>query len=339
MRNDLAESAIGYSGLVQPLKGQVPIGFAAAVGSNYRFEVSVAPENYEIGSPVSLVGSLSDRRWPSADCKVQVEITYPNGVVQNLKLFDNASGIDAMAGDAIWSRRLSNTSLPGVYRFLFRAEGKNLRGELAPREATRYLTLTDPKKRPDENCPPNPDDLCGELKRRVQALDDALTQAMNDKDEARIKAIHDSIQKLLERQDNCRVLAEELQGTYEILVDAWFQEDRGSIAEQQIILSELLRHEPTSKDCTPSRSGTCDDTRRILVRSTRSLVETMDLQRDLNSGQILDRIKRIIASNPGCEVFGVDLLTFYEEMLLAYTTGDQQRSDALLAQIYKALSR
>jgi hypothetical protein len=67
------------------------------------------------------------------------------------------------------------TGKPGVYKFYFQAVGHNARGELAPREATRYLTL----KRP-EPTPPKDDGGCQELRELVEALQKEV-QALRSK--------------------------------------------------------------------------------------------------------------------------------------------------------------
>jgi hypothetical protein len=40
--------------------------------------------------------------------------------------------------------------VPGVYKFLFQSTGHNERGELAPREASRFLTLMQPEGTPED---------------------------------------------------------------------------------------------------------------------------------------------------------------------------------------------
>lgn len=138
--------------------GQVPIGFAAAVASDYRMNVEVLPSGYLPGAQATLTASLSDRGWPAPNGVVSVDATTPSGTVyHNIKLYDDGSHGDVEANDATWTNRFIQTAESGSYEFFFQALGHNERGELAPREATRYLTLMhqsqDPEH-PDEECIP-----------------------------------------------------------------------------------------------------------------------------------------------------------------------------------------
>jgi hypothetical protein len=135
----------GYNGLA-------PIGFGAAVGSNYRLEVGVSPTNYEPNAQVTMTASLSDRQWPSVTGSVTVDVTKPLGsTVAGITLYDDGTHGDAVAHDGTWTNVFGQTAETGSYKFFFNAIGYNDRGELAPRQATRYVSLVPPDQ-------PNPPD-------------------------------------------------------------------------------------------------------------------------------------------------------------------------------------
>lgn len=150
VKQALAESDMSHSTYISPFQGQVPIGFAAAVASNYRLEVQVLPSSYLPGADVRLTGSLSDRGWPAVDGHIQVTATAPNGTAYGFPLYDDGSHSDDAASDGTWSNRFTQTGVPGVYKFFFQSVGYNERGELAPREATRYVTLQQPESTPED---------------------------------------------------------------------------------------------------------------------------------------------------------------------------------------------
>jgi hypothetical protein len=141
------QSSVGF---LNPIEGLVPIGFAAAVASNYRLAVEVLPSGYLPGANVTLTASLSDRGWPAVEGRVTVDVTTPSGIeYKGIELYDDGTRGDAEAGDGTWTNHFTHTSESGSYKFFFRALGRNDRGELAPREDTRYLTLIQPTKDPD----------------------------------------------------------------------------------------------------------------------------------------------------------------------------------------------
>lgn len=149
VKQALAESKIQHDSYISPYQGLVPVGFAAAVASNYKLWVQLLPSHYLPGAEVTLKGSLSDRGWPAVEGSIQVTVTTPDSSTHTVILYDDASHGDAQASDGTWTNRFPHTGVPGVYRFLFRSVGQNERGELAPREATRYLTLMKPEPTPD----------------------------------------------------------------------------------------------------------------------------------------------------------------------------------------------
>ena len=143
---------------VKPIKlGLVPIGFAAAVASNYRLAIQVLPSSNQTGADVTLTASLSDRGWPAVNGRVEVDVTTPSGIEhKGIQLYDDGTHGDAVAGDGTWTNHFLQTGESGTYKFFFRALGENERGELAPRQATRYLTLMHPvgPERVEEPCLP-----------------------------------------------------------------------------------------------------------------------------------------------------------------------------------------
>jgi hypothetical protein len=148
VRNLLAESEIDYSGWLNPFQGTVPVGFAAAVSSDYRLDVEVLPDSFVPGTNVKLTANLTDRYWPAPNGSVNVTVTDPNDNNHFVTLHDDGSHGDLSGGDAIWTNTFSQTATKGVYKFLFQSAGSNARGELGPREASRYLSLQHPSVTP-----------------------------------------------------------------------------------------------------------------------------------------------------------------------------------------------
>jgi hypothetical protein len=129
--------------------GFVPVGFVAAVKSDYHMDVAVLPSNYLPGADVKITATLTDRGWPSVKGNVLVDVKTPSGTqFTGIVLYDDGTHGDAVAGDGIWTNHFAQTAESGSYRFFFHAIGRNDRGELAPREATRYATLMQPSKDP-----------------------------------------------------------------------------------------------------------------------------------------------------------------------------------------------
>ena len=140
-RNLAAESRFGYGGFMHPMQGQVPIGFAGAVASDYHLEVELAASEYLPGATLDIRAALTDRGWPAPDGSVTVTVTRPDGAVHVVDLADDGAHGDGDASDAVWGGSYAQTAVPGVYKLLFRSVGHNERGELAPRLAERYVTL------------------------------------------------------------------------------------------------------------------------------------------------------------------------------------------------------
>ncbi len=147
----IAMSHINHSRYYNPYKGSVPIGFATAVSSNYKLEAGLSTNNYLPGDKVRLEISLSDKGWPALQGKVNVTVTTPIKKTYTMTLYDDGTYGDVTASDGTWSNSFARTSVQGVYKFHFRSIGKNDRGELAPREATRYVTLKQLEPTPEDD--------------------------------------------------------------------------------------------------------------------------------------------------------------------------------------------
>jgi hypothetical protein len=141
---------------IQPYQGLVPIGFGAAVRSDYNLEVTVTANNYHPGATVLLTAKLSDRGMPSSGT-IHLTSTKPDGSTSNFILYDDGTHSDNTAGDGVYTNNYSQTALQGNYKFFFDATGINERGELVPRQATRYVGLfttpPDGGGRPGDNKP------------------------------------------------------------------------------------------------------------------------------------------------------------------------------------------
>jgi hypothetical protein len=134
-----AGGSVGGAGL------HVPIGFAAAVASDFKLAVTATAPSYVPGADVTLTAAMTDRGWPAPNGSVLVDIDTPSGAhYANVALYDDGTHGDTTAGDAVWTGHFISTSQAGSYKFFFKASGHNDRGELAPRQDTRYVELTNP---------------------------------------------------------------------------------------------------------------------------------------------------------------------------------------------------
>jgi hypothetical protein len=147
-RRALAESKTQFSGNFTPYSGFVPIGFMAAVTIDYRLDVAVSATNYLPGDRVKISAKLTDRGWPSPDGKISVVVTLADGSQQTVELHDDGLNGDTAASDAIWSGWFTDTAKVGNYKFLFKAVGRNTRGELTPRQDVRFVTLKQIERTP-----------------------------------------------------------------------------------------------------------------------------------------------------------------------------------------------
>ncbi|HZR02643.1 MAG TPA: choice-of-anchor X domain-containing protein [Burkholderiales bacterium] len=141
VKRALLESHTQFSGNLTPYQGFVPIGFMAAVTSDYRLDVAVNGSTYLPGDRVKISAKLSDRGWPSPLGKVEVIVTLADGTRKTIVLHDDGLNGDSAANDATWTGWFDDTAKSGNYKFHFLAVGRNSRGELAPREDVRFVTL------------------------------------------------------------------------------------------------------------------------------------------------------------------------------------------------------
>jgi hypothetical protein len=132
---------------IQPGQGVVPIGFGAAVKSDYNMKVSVTASQSLPGALVLLTAELTDRGWPSQG-QIDVTATRPDALSAVFRLYDDATHGDTNAGDGVYSGQYNSTALEGNYRFFFDGVGVNERGELVPRQATRFVSLFSPDPPP-----------------------------------------------------------------------------------------------------------------------------------------------------------------------------------------------
>lgn len=121
--------------------GTVPIGFVAAVGSNYRMDLGLSATDYVPGEPFNVAVSLNDRGLPSTRGRIIAEVTMPNGTVRSVQVRDDGTNGDSTADDGIWNGRFTDTAAPGVYRVFVRVYGHNHLGESVIREDVRYISL------------------------------------------------------------------------------------------------------------------------------------------------------------------------------------------------------
>jgi hypothetical protein len=144
--NDLSHSvAVPHDAVYNPPGGIVPIGFAAAVSSDYRMDVSTASAGTLPGADFTLTASFSDRGWPAPNATAKVTITSPAGVVYGpYGLHDDATHGDLDASDATFTTHFQQTSEAGWYTIFYQGQGYNEHGELTPRETTRFLSLQKP---------------------------------------------------------------------------------------------------------------------------------------------------------------------------------------------------
>jgi hypothetical protein len=126
------------------MRNVVQIGFAAAVGSDYRLDLKAVSPTYLPGSLVTVSATLSDAGWPVHSVRFSGTITDPQHVASALTFYDDGTHGDPVAGDGVWTAQTYNTKLAGNYRIFLRTSGTNSKGELVNREAARTITLTTP---------------------------------------------------------------------------------------------------------------------------------------------------------------------------------------------------
>jgi hypothetical protein len=140
-----------------PGLGSVPVGFGAAVTTDYRLSVDLLPSSYLTGAQVTMTAALIDRGMPVTDATVSVTVTTPGGTsYPSISLRDDGVNGDVAANDGTWTGRFLQTGEHGSYRFFFDALGHNAERELTPRQATRYLTLGSPMTEPEDEAEAEP---------------------------------------------------------------------------------------------------------------------------------------------------------------------------------------
>jgi hypothetical protein len=149
VKRALSDSKTEFSGNFTPYSGFVPIGFMAAVTTDYRLDVAVSASSYLPGDRIKIKAKLTDRGWPSPHGRVNVIVTLADGSQQTVTLRDDGLDGDTAASDAVWSGWFNDTSKVGNYKFRFKAIGRNTRGELTPREDMRFVTLKPIERTPD----------------------------------------------------------------------------------------------------------------------------------------------------------------------------------------------
>jgi hypothetical protein len=144
-----ADAAEAMPGPIPPAT-VVQIGFAAAVGSDYRLDLRLPSASYLPGSIVTISASMTEAGWPSQNGRLIATITMPDHSSITTALYDDGTHGDAVAGDGNWTGQFGSLAQCGTYRVFVRALGHNSHSELVIRESTRYISLTSPA------CEPNP---------------------------------------------------------------------------------------------------------------------------------------------------------------------------------------
>ncbi len=134
---------------INPFAGIVPIGFTAAIGSNFRLNAKLITQDYNLNSSILMTATLSDRQLPVTEGNVIVNITKPFGSSLNndpipfdVQLYDDATHGDLIKGDGTWTNQFNGTDQLGVYQFVFKASGQNSNNETAYRKASKYMTIS-----------------------------------------------------------------------------------------------------------------------------------------------------------------------------------------------------
>jgi hypothetical protein len=141
-----AVQSAGLAPIAQATSPVVQIGFAAAVGSDYRLDLKAVSATYLPGSLVTVSATLSDAGWPVRSVRFSATLTDPERIVSALTFYDDGTHGDPVAGDGIWTAQTYNTKLAGNYRIFVRTSGTNAQRELVNREAARTITLTPPAR-------------------------------------------------------------------------------------------------------------------------------------------------------------------------------------------------
>lgn len=94
------------------------------------------------GEPMVLRAQLDDAEGPLADAEVAAIVVEPDGGAAEVNLNDDGVGVDAAAGDGIYSGELTHTGQPGMYRVRFEAAGLNRQGVAFSRQDFGLATVS-----------------------------------------------------------------------------------------------------------------------------------------------------------------------------------------------------
>jgi hypothetical protein len=112
-------------------------GIAIGVGSDFRMFPFVTPSPVYVGDPILLTAFVAEAGLPVTGCTVTVDATVPGGSTMQHKLLDDGAHGDGAADDGEYARPFTQTFVPGIYHFKFRAVGINREGQQVVREAVR----------------------------------------------------------------------------------------------------------------------------------------------------------------------------------------------------------
>ena len=107
-------------------------------------DVAVTSSTHQPGAQILLTATLSDRGWPSTGGDIEVTATKPDASCTTFPLYDDGTHGDTQVNDGVYTNNFNQTSLEGSYKFFFNGQGINERGELVPRQDTRYVYLSAP---------------------------------------------------------------------------------------------------------------------------------------------------------------------------------------------------
>jgi len=150
-------------------KASLEYGFAIGVGSNFRLDAYVSPQQLKVGDPILLTAVPSEAGLPVAGCTVTVTAVAPNGQTwTGIVLRDDGLHQDGDKDDGEYALPFTHTAMPGSYTFTFRATGVTRDGEPVMREAVRSKYVDGWKRQPPGDHP------CHRLEVSVEKLRDLL---------------------------------------------------------------------------------------------------------------------------------------------------------------------
>ncbi|VAX36893.1 hypothetical protein MNBD_UNCLBAC01-1385 [hydrothermal vent metagenome] len=137
-------------------KDPVEYGIAIGAGSNLRMQAFVEPGTKFVGDKIRLNGILAEAGLPVKGSNVKVFVESPSGNMYTISLHDDGEHEDGDVNDGDYGGLFTKTTEGGVYKFIFRAEGKQA-GQPYVRELQRTKTIYDRRKpprvgRPDDDC-------------------------------------------------------------------------------------------------------------------------------------------------------------------------------------------